>query len=82
MTHSASPSQFNATPQVHAYGLLCFMLSALTGQRRAVSRDQAADVELRCLEGLGWRLGPYFAEDPLGDNIADLIDLFCGGGGC
>lgn len=64
--------------QVHAYGLLRFMLSALTGQRHAVSLEQAADVELRCLEGLGWRLGPYFTGDALGDNSDKLVGLFCG----
>jgi len=65
--------------QVHAYGLLCYVLSALTGQRRPVSLQQAGDVELRCLEGLGWRLGPFFGEEALGDNMAELVGLFCGG---
>jgi len=54
------------------------MLSALTRQRRAVSAEEAAEVELSCLEGLGWRLGPYFGEDGLGDNAAELLQLFCG----
>jgi hypothetical protein len=65
--------------QVHAYGLLCYVLSALTGQRRPVSLQQAGDVELRCLQGLEWRLGPYFGEDPLGDISAELAGLFCAG---
>jgi hypothetical protein len=55
------------------------MLSSLTRQRRAVTVDEAASVELGCLSGLGWRMGPYFAEDPLGDNSDSLIGLFCGG---
>ncbi|KAI8472503.1 MAG: hypothetical protein J3K34DRAFT_503504 [Monoraphidium minutum] len=64
--------------QVHAYGLLSYMLSALTAQRAPVSLAAAADVELRCLEALSWRLGPYFQEDGLGDNSAELVGLFCG----
>lgn len=36
------------------------MLSTLTQQRRAVSLEEACDVELRCLQGLRWRLGPYY----------------------
>jgi hypothetical protein len=66
--------------QVHAAGLLCYMLSALTGQRHPVGLHEAAEVEMQCLEGLGWRLGPYFQEESLGDNAAELVDLFCGGG--
>jgi hypothetical protein len=65
---------------VHAAGLLCYMLTALTGQRHAVGLAEAADVELRCLEGLGWRLGPHFEEEALGDDAADLAELFCCGG--
>ncbi len=67
--------------QVHAYGLLRFMLSALSGSRCSVSQEQAAEVELRCLQGLGWRLGPYFLEDDLGDNAAELVELFGSSGG-
>jgi hypothetical protein len=63
--------------QPHAFGLLRFMLSAITGQRRAVSLGEAADVELRCLAGLGWRLGPFFAEDPMGEGAEALTRLFC-----
>lgn len=46
-----------------------------------MTQAQAADVELRCLEGLGWRLGPYFGGDALPDNnnSAELVSLFCGG---
>jgi hypothetical protein len=58
------PPQNTAT-QVHAQGLLRYMLTQLTGQGAAVPPDAAAAVELRCLEGLQWRLGPYFAEDAL-----------------
>jgi hypothetical protein len=77
--------------QVHAYGLLRFMLSALTGQRRAVSLEDAAEVEMRCLEGLGWRLGPHFENSEAGGARAegfggtgtdeDLTSLFVWGGG-
>ena len=48
--------------QVHALGLLRYMLSSLAQGSYAVSEKQATDVEARCLAGLGWRLGPYFAE--------------------
>jgi hypothetical protein len=63
--------------QPHAFGLLRFVLSAITGQRRAVSLQEAAEVELRCLAGLGWRLGPFFAEDGLPDGPDDIARLFC-----
>jgi hypothetical protein len=58
--------------QPHAFGLLRFMLSALSGSRALVTTEQAADVELRCLAGLGWRLGPFFAEDPMGEGAEEL----------
>jgi hypothetical protein len=104
--------------QVHALGLLRFMLSALAGgggaqgqqqqqqqhgrhhhhhhhHRHAaaggrpppvppppppppppvVTLAQAADVEARCLRGLGWRLGPVFAEDPLAGGDAETARL-------
>jgi hypothetical protein len=54
--------------QVHALGLLRYMLTSLTQGRYAVSAKQAADVEARCLAGLDWRLGPYFAEDVLDES--------------
>ncbi|KIY97263.1 hypothetical protein MNEG_10699 [Monoraphidium neglectum] len=110
--------------QVHASGLLRFMLNAITGQRErrglqgaasamrlhslgscgqgarvvagpgvtgapwpaarqpgaAVSSEMASEVELRCLEGLNWRLGPYFSEDPMGGDDADLAALLGGHG--
>jgi hypothetical protein len=56
------------------------MLGALCGARHAVHPDQASEVELRCLEGLNWRLGPYFSEDPMGGDDADLAAAFHGGG--
>lgn len=34
----------------------------------SVTADQAYEVEARCLEALGWRLGPYYSEDPLTDE--------------
>jgi hypothetical protein len=45
---------------VHAYGLLRFMLSQLAPEQRTVELAEAADVEARVLNALGWRLGPYF----------------------
>jgi hypothetical protein len=63
--------------QPHAFGLLCFVLTALSGARAPVPREQAADVELRCLAGLGWRLGPFFVEDGLPDGPEDLARLLC-----
>ncbi|KAI8462800.1 MAG: hypothetical protein J3K34DRAFT_498165 [Monoraphidium minutum] len=64
--------------QVHAYGLLCSMLTSFTAQRAPATLEQAAEVELACLAALGWWLGPYFGEEALGDNSDDLVDLFCG----
>ena len=55
--------------QVHAMGLLCYMLSSLAGGKFKVTLTQAMDVEERCLAGLDWRMGPYFAEDELLDYI-------------
>ncbi len=46
--------------------MLQAMLSNLAGT--CVSLAQANEVELRCLEGLHWRLGPYYAEDRLGEG--------------
>eukprot|EP00878_Enallax_costatus_P009746 GHUV01010178.1.p4 GENE.GHUV01010178.1~~GHUV01010178.1.p4 ORF type:complete len:120 (+),score=31.43 GHUV01010178.1:268-627(+) len=55
--------------QSHALGLLSFMLTNLSHNGAVVSLQQAADVEARCLDALGWRLGPYFIEDDLtGDD--------------
>jgi hypothetical protein len=45
---------------MHAQGLLPYVLSAIGGWRASVGAERAVEVELRCLEGLGWRLGPYF----------------------
>jgi hypothetical protein len=56
---------------LHGRGLLCYMLTTLTkttsSNDAAVTARQAALVEERCLLGLDWRLGPYFAEDVLDD---------------
>lgn len=54
-----------AADQVHALGLLRYMLSALSGGASHFSMQQAAAVEERCLVGLQWRLGPWFAHDDL-----------------
>eukprot|EP00879_Flechtneria_rotunda_P000325 GHRR01000416.1.p1 GENE.GHRR01000416.1~~GHRR01000416.1.p1 ORF type:complete len:774 (+),score=329.60 GHRR01000416.1:521-2842(+) len=54
--------------QVHALGLLRFMLTNLSHNGDIVSMQQAADVEARCLDALGWRLGPFFLEDELQGN--------------
>ncbi|KAF6252535.1 hypothetical protein COO60DRAFT_1463630 [Scenedesmus sp. NREL 46B-D3] len=57
--------------QVHALGLLRFMLTNLSHNGAVVTMQQAANVEARCLEALDWRLGPFFAEDELaGDDEA------------
>jgi hypothetical protein len=57
---------------LHGQGLLCYMLTTLTkatsSDGAAVTARQAALVEERCLTGLDWRLGPYFAEDMLEDH--------------
>jgi hypothetical protein len=34
--------------------------------------EAAVDVEARCLEALGWRLGPFFLEDELLDQDEQL----------
>jgi hypothetical protein len=51
--------------QVHALGLLRFMLTAIGGNVNPVPLGDAELVEARLLDGLGWRLGPFFAEDDL-----------------
>lgn len=51
--------------QVHALGLLRFMLTAIGGNVHPVPLGDAELVEARLLDGLGWRLGPFFAEDDL-----------------
>jgi hypothetical protein len=57
--------------QVHALGLLRFMLTNLSHNGAVVTMQQAANVEARCLEALEWRLGPFFSEDELcGDDEA------------
>jgi len=43
-----------------------------------VDRASAAEVETRCLEGLRWRLGPYFAAD---DMTYGRREASYGGGG-
>lgn len=64
--------------QVHALGLLRFMLTHLSHDGQVVSLARAAEVEACCLGALGWRLGPYFLEDELaGDDEA----LWCQGMG-
>ncbi|KAF8059657.1 hypothetical protein HT031_005065 [Scenedesmus sp. PABB004] len=58
--------------QVHALGLLRFMLTQLSHNGAVVSAAQAADVEARCLDALGWRLGPFFIEDALTGDDEEL----------
>lgn len=62
---------------MHALGLLRFMLSSLLGQRRAVTSDETATVELRCLDALQWRLGPFYGEQPMGglddERLAQIL---------
>jgi hypothetical protein len=57
--------------QLHARGLLPYMLTAIAGGVTA-SNEEALEIEARCLEGLEWRLGPYFAEDDLQGHDAEL----------
>jgi hypothetical protein len=51
--------------QVHALGLLRFVLTHLSYDGRVISLQQAVDVEARCLDALEWRLGPFFLEDDI-----------------
>lgn len=51
--------------QVHALGLLRFILTHLSHNGVVVTLQQAIDVEARCLDALDWRLGPFFVEDEL-----------------
>jgi hypothetical protein len=53
------------TPQVHALGLLRFILTNLSHNGMMVTLQQAIDIEARCLDALDWRLGPFFTEDNL-----------------
>jgi hypothetical protein len=34
---------------------------------------------MRVIEGLGWRLGPFFGEEPLGQDPDELRGLLRGG---
>ena len=65
--------------QVHALGLLRFMLNALSNGSSRFSLAQARHVEERCLNSLGWRLGPWYHEDPLAcddyEQLADAMGL-------
>lgn len=56
--------------QVHALGLLRFILTNLSHNGVVVTLQQAIDVEARCLEALDWRLGPFFVEDELAGQCA------------
>lgn len=44
------------------------MLTNLSHNGAVVNLQQASDVEARCLDALGWRLGPFFLEDDLSGN--------------
>lgn len=59
-----------AVDQIHALGLLRFMLSKMSHNGAAVTLQQAVDVEARCLDALDWRLGPWFTEDDLSGDHA------------
>jgi hypothetical protein len=50
--------------------MLRYMLTNIYGAM--VTRAQAYEVEVKCLEGLQWRLGPYYEADALGVPL----DLF------
>eukprot|EP00775_Hariotina_reticulata_P003812 gene3812-4069_t len=54
--------------QIHAMGLLRFMLCQLSHGRGNVTLQQAAILEAQCLVTLDWRLGPYFMDDSLHGN--------------
>lgn len=56
--------------QIHALGLLRFILTNLSYNGGVVSLEQAADIEARCLDVLDWRLGPFFVEDDLTGKVA------------
>jgi hypothetical protein len=58
-------SASTCTPQVHALGLLRFILTNLSHNGMMVTLQQAIDIEARCLDALDWRLGPFFTEDDL-----------------
>ncbi len=60
-----------AVDQIHALGLLRFMLCALSNGRVMMSPAAVAEVEMRCLKGLQWRLGPYFADDAISDELCE-----------
>jgi hypothetical protein len=55
--------------QVHALGLLRFILTHLSHNGLVVSLQQAIDVEARCLDALEWRLGPFLLEDDLTGRV-------------
>ncbi|KAF8059153.1 hypothetical protein HT031_005325 [Scenedesmus sp. PABB004] len=65
----------------HALGLLRFCLSQLAGGV-PVSRGYAEDMEATVLRALGWRLGPYFAEDDLAGNDEEAWAEAVVGAGC
>jgi hypothetical protein len=45
---------------IHARGLLSYMIGQVTGARPAAA--DAAALEVWVLQQLGWRLGPFYAE--------------------
>jgi len=55
------------------------MLNALSNGSSRFSLAQARHVEERCLNSLGWRLGPWYHEDPLAcddyEQLADAMGL-------
>lgn len=58
--------------QIHALGLLRFMLTNLSHNSAVVTLQQASDVEARCLDALEWRLGPFYIEDELTGDDEEL----------
>lgn len=58
--------------QVHALGLLRFILTNLSHNGAVVSLQQALNVEAGCLDVLEWRLGPFFLEDKLSGEDEEL----------
>jgi hypothetical protein len=73
-----APRTHSHKPQVQLLGLLRFMLTQLAQDKRTVALEQAADVEARCLNALGWRMGPFFMEDELSGVCACVCVCVCG----
>lgn len=57
---------------VHAQNLLSFMISQVTGSpMRSLHNVDSLEVEV--LRSLGWRMGPFFAEDELQPGLEERL---------